>query len=76
MPYNTRSKPVSYPLEQPNLTHLLRGLKQMQKDKPVYHGPLGAHGWWSEVIKRTAIGAGADPHGMRPSRLHTENAWA
>lgn len=55
------------------MTYLLRGLSQAQKDKPAYRGQLGAHGWWSEVIKRTAIGAGADPQGMV---FHTENAWA
>jgi len=35
-------------------------LKQMQQDKPAYQGQSGAQGWWSEVIKGTAIGAGAD----------------
>ena len=57
------------------LTYLLPGLKQVQKDKPAYHNELGAYGWWSEVIKRTAIGAGADPQGMQPFRPHTENTW-
>ncbi|KIJ67892.1 hypothetical protein HYDPIDRAFT_126360 [Hydnomerulius pinastri MD-312] len=42
-------------------------LKQIQKDKPVYQGDAGAHGWWSEVIKGTAIGAGADPQGVEAS---------
>ncbi|KAH7925951.1 HAD-superfamily hydrolase [Leucogyrophana mollusca] len=35
-------------------------LKQVQNEKPVYRGERGAQGWWSEVIKRTAIGAGAE----------------
>ncbi|EPQ57694.1 hypothetical protein GLOTRDRAFT_38464 [Gloeophyllum trabeum ATCC 11539] len=34
-------------------------LKQLQVEKPVYEN--GAEGWWGEVIKRTAVGAGADP---------------
>ncbi|KAF8557597.1 HAD hydrolase subfamily IA REG-2-like protein [Imleria badia] len=36
-------------------------LSQVQKDKPAYHGQFGTRGWWTEVIKRTAIAAGADP---------------
>lgn len=39
-------------------------LKEIQKDKPVYRGHAGAQGWWSEVIKRTAIGAGAHPQAV------------
>ncbi|GBE81490.1 Putative uncharacterized hydrolase [Sparassis crispa] len=34
-------------------------LKQLQQEKPVYQS--GATGWWGEVIRRTAVGAGADP---------------
>jgi len=49
------------------LADLLRGLRQVQQDKPAYHAQLGAHGWWSEVIKRTAIGAGADPQAVEAS---------
>lgn len=37
-------------------------LKQLQAEKPVYKD--GAQTWWSEVIRRTAAGAGADPRGM------------
>ncbi|KAI0305560.1 HAD hydrolase subfamily IA REG-2-like protein [Multifurca ochricompacta] len=33
-------------------------LKQLQVEKPLYSA--GATGWWSEVIFRTAMGAGAD----------------
>ncbi|KAH0827966.1 HAD hydrolase subfamily IA REG-2-like protein [Lanmaoa asiatica] len=43
------------------------GLRQVQKDRPAYHSQFGAHGWWSEVIKRTAIGAGADPQAVEAS---------
>ena len=39
-----------------------KALKQLQTDKPVYQS--GAEGWWGEVIRRTAIGAGADPTSM------------
>ncbi|KAG9316718.1 hypothetical protein JVU11DRAFT_2778 [Chiua virens] len=39
-------------------------LKQVQKDKPAYGAQLGAHEWWSEVIKGTAIGAGANPQAV------------
>ena len=38
-------------------------LKQLQADKPVYKD--GAQAWWGEVIRRTALGAGADPGGTR-----------
>ena len=41
-----------------------QGLKEIQKEKPVYRGNAGAQGWWSDVIKRTAIGAGAQPQGI------------
>ncbi|KAH9915681.1 HAD hydrolase subfamily IA REG-2-like protein [Fomitopsis serialis] len=37
-------------------------LKQVQKEKPAYQS--GAEGWWGEVIKRTAVGAGADPQAV------------
>ncbi|KAG0706103.1 HAD-like domain-containing protein [Suillus ampliporus] len=46
-----------------SLTSVPSALKQVQKDKPAYQGDSGAEGWWSEVIKRTAIGAGANPQG-------------
>lgn len=36
-------------------------LKQIQSEKPVYQS--GAEDWWGEVIKRTAVGAGAEPQG-------------
>ena len=36
-------------------------LKQVQKEKPTYSG--GSNEWWGEVIKKTAIGAGASPDG-------------
>jgi len=41
--------------------------KQLQTEKPNYES--GAEGWWGEVIKRTAIGAGADPQAVDKS-LH------
>ncbi|KAI0743842.1 HAD-like domain-containing protein [Daedaleopsis nitida] len=34
-------------------------LKQVQQEQPVYRG--GAQEWWGDVIRRTAVGAGADP---------------
>ncbi|KAH9978802.1 HAD-like protein [Lactifluus volemus] len=34
-------------------------LRQLQAEKPSYRA--GATKWWSEVISRTALGAGADP---------------
>ena len=37
-------------------------LKQLQADKPAYKD--GAYAWWGEVIRRTALGAGADAKGM------------
>ncbi|KIK40958.1 hypothetical protein CY34DRAFT_763556 [Suillus luteus UH-Slu-Lm8-n1] len=42
-------------------------LTQVQKKNPVYQGDSGAEGWWSEVIKRTAIGAGANPQAVYSS---------
>jgi hypothetical protein len=40
-----------------------KALKQLQAEKPAYQGDDGAQGWWWEVIRRTAIGAGADSQG-------------
>ncbi|KAF8580448.1 HAD hydrolase subfamily IA REG-2-like protein [Ramaria rubella] len=34
-------------------------LKDIQREKPVYAG--GAEAWWWDVIRQTAVGAGADP---------------
>lgn len=34
-------------------------LKQVQIERPAYAS--GAPEWWGEVIRRTALGAGADP---------------
>lgn len=42
-------------------------LTQVQKKNPAYQGDSGAEGWWSEVIKRTAIGAGANPQAVDSS---------
>lgn len=39
-------------------------LKQLQAEKPAYQGGKGAEGWWTEVIKRTALGAGGDLQGI------------
>ncbi|KZT08495.1 HAD-superfamily hydrolase [Laetiporus sulphureus 93-53] len=36
-------------------------LKQVQAEKPAYSHQHGSEGWWGEVIRRTAVGAGADP---------------
>lgn len=47
-----------------NMTVRLEALKQLQTEKPAYQGEGGAHAWWSEVIRRTAVGAGADSQGM------------
>lgn len=43
---------------------MAEALTQLQAEKPVYNGADGAHGWWTEVIRRTAIGAGADIRGL------------
>ncbi|EKM54098.1 uncharacterized protein PHACADRAFT_122837 [Phanerochaete carnosa HHB-10118-sp] len=40
-------------------------LKQLQNEKPAYQH--GAQGWWGEVIRRTAIGAGADSSAVEQS---------
>ncbi|KAF8320700.1 HAD-like protein [Clavulina sp. PMI_390] len=39
-------------------------LKQNQASKPAYGHSLGAEGWWSDVIRATAIGAGGDPNAV------------
>ncbi|KAF8513027.1 HAD hydrolase subfamily IA REG-2-like protein [Hysterangium stoloniferum] len=39
-------------------TSFKKALKDMQREKPAYAG--GAQGWWKLVIRRTAVGAGAD----------------
>jgi len=43
-------------------------LKQLQQEKPVYQS--GAQEWWGQVIRRTAIGAGADPQAVDKSLEH------
>lgn len=43
---------------------LSKALKQLQAEKPAYQADGGFPGWWYEVIKRTAIGAGGDPQGL------------
>ncbi|KAH9894978.1 HAD hydrolase subfamily IA REG-2-like protein [Cubamyces lactineus] len=40
-------------------------LKQVQQEHPVYRG--GAQEWWGDVIRRTAVGAGADPKAVDAS---------
>lgn len=42
-------------------------LKQVQQEQPIYRG--GAEDWWKDVIRRTALGAGADPKGASHSGL-------
>jgi len=36
-------------------------LRGLQDKKPVYSHVEGVQGWWGEVIRQTALGAGADP---------------
>ncbi|KAI9456614.1 HAD hydrolase subfamily IA REG-2-like protein [Russula earlei] len=38
-------------------------LTSLQAERPSYRA--GATSWWSEVISRTALGAGADPHSVK-----------
>ncbi|KIP01962.1 hypothetical protein PHLGIDRAFT_96511 [Phlebiopsis gigantea 11061_1 CR5-6] len=40
-------------------------LKQLQTEKPAYQDGAGA--WWGEVVRRTAIGAGANPSAVDSS---------
>ncbi|KAJ7217956.1 HAD hydrolase subfamily IA REG-2-like protein [Mycena pura] len=40
-------------------------LRQLQVEKPLYGGDTTA--WWSEVIRRTALGAGAEPKALDAS---------
>jgi hypothetical protein len=41
----------------------LPALKELQTQRPAYRGEGGAEGWWAEVIKKTAVGAGGNPQG-------------
>ncbi|KDQ21732.1 hypothetical protein BOTBODRAFT_26159 [Botryobasidium botryosum FD-172 SS1] len=36
-------------------------LKEVQTSSPVYGHTKGVDGWWTEVIRKTAVGAGANP---------------
>lgn len=44
---------------------LLTALKDVQEENSLFS--VGAQTWWREVIWRTALGAGADEQGKRPS---------
>lgn len=46
---------------------LLTALKDVQEENSLFS--VGAQAWWREVIRRTALGAGADEQGKRPSML-------
>ncbi|KAI0645440.1 HAD hydrolase subfamily IA REG-2-like protein [Trametes meyenii] len=46
-------------------TSFKTALKQVQREQPVYRG--GAEEWWGDVIRRTAVGAGADPKAVDAS---------
>jgi hypothetical protein len=46
---------------------LLTALKDVQEENPLFS--VGAQAWWREVIRRTALGAGAEEQGKRPSML-------
>jgi len=59
--------PMNYNAQVFDLGTITSALRQVQNDKPAYQGSSGARGWWSEVIKRTAIGAGAHPQGSPTS---------
>ncbi|KAJ7703100.1 HAD-like domain-containing protein [Mycena rosella] len=41
-------------------------LRQLQAEKPVY-GEKGTSAWWTDVIQRTALGAGAEPQALNAS---------
>jgi hypothetical protein len=45
--------------------NILAALRELQDKKPVYSHVDGVQGWWGEVIRQTALGAGADPIGTR-----------
>lgn len=45
-------------------------LKAVQEERPVYD--KGTQAWWGDVIRRAAIGAGADVRGTVPD---TTNPW-
>ncbi|EGO25616.1 hypothetical protein SERLADRAFT_369015 [Serpula lacrymans var. lacrymans S7.9] len=45
-------------------------LKHVQSTNPVYQGDDGVRGWWTDVIRRTAVGAGADAQAVEDSLPH------
>jgi len=40
-------------------------MKELQEEMPLYSHPEGVNGWWEEIIRRTAVGAGGDPHAVQ-----------
>src|SRR5262245_51974994 len=46
---------------------MVPALKELQAQRPAYQGEGGAEGWWAEVVQKTAVGAGGNPHGARRS---------
>jgi len=48
-----------YSFRETQETWYVLALRQLQAERPSYRA--GVERWWSEVISRTAIGAGADP---------------
>ncbi|KAI0093338.1 HAD hydrolase subfamily IA REG-2-like protein [Irpex rosettiformis] len=58
--YSQTFKPYLGTLEPSAIkTSFKAALRQLQMDNPAYKS--GAEAWWGEVVRRTAIGAGADP---------------
>ncbi|KAH9929613.1 HAD hydrolase subfamily IA REG-2-like protein [Epithele typhae] len=64
--YSQTFEPYLGKLDPEALKHSFKSvLKQVQQEQPVYRG--GADEWWGYVIKRTAVGAGADPTAVNAS---------
>jgi HAD superfamily hydrolase (TIGR01549 family) len=67
MPSKDLSKQVVYSAgdEGGMCNTLYLALKALQKEKPAYE--QGSQSWWADVIKRTALGAGADARALDES---------
>jgi len=58
-PASSNISPFSYAGRTCLRSHACKALGQVQIERPAYVS--GAPEWWGEVIRRTALGAGADP---------------
>ncbi|KAG5634780.1 hypothetical protein H0H81_000805 [Sphagnurus paluster] len=61
--YSQTFEPYLGALDPDSLRQSFRvAFRSLEKEDPVYS--KGSYPWWAEVIRRTALGAGADEKGM------------